>query len=1481
MEKLKTIIKKMVATLTAFIIIMTQYVITGLIETSYAIDLLATQSDNVQFRAYFMNGEEELTEIESSINAKDLKLKIDVAVKNEGYFNGQISFENTGFKLKQATNSYINKIENNMIYLKQLNAEETASIEVGIEYINDEVIAISTLNDFSTVKLTGTYTGSAGNITIDSGSQVKVNWKVPENTKAEVEAKIQTNSIYEVGDESKKIVQYLISSKLKDNAYPIKTTEIMATIPEGATKTEVHKRTTSATNGDQEFTEINNVRKEGNNIIITVNNNEVDGKISWKKDTQDVYVVTYEYPENVDLSAQNIIINGKITTQNNVELSADQVQLALNKNLDGITSINKQEKETSIYKGKIYSGEPREFTSYTKAYVDYFEGIKSIEITEDEVKYAKKIEENGDVEEKIDANVEIKKLIINKEKIATVLGTTWNMTIGETTITNEKEADENGNVTIPLPEGTKTFTIRTSKPVNNGSFIIETVKEIKNTEHTREEKKELTYLIDSSLIKGIKNDDYTFQSKNTFFIRLKDTESKASIQCSENSLIESDEVQPLDLTVTLESNGENQDLYKNPELRIELPKQITSASFTKKPQLMYANGLKLNDENYKIEEKDGKKVINIKLTGEQASYLGETVKGATILIETKVSVAQNINDTKEEIVLTYTNENATIYSDNGRQVTNIDFIANNTQNTPSSNENQNPSGENSNPSSNNPSNNTEGTTNENKKISLDFTGMIGDEKIENGSRVKTGEIITYTVTMKNNEDKDAEDLKLTIAIPDYVTFIDVNPKFPGYDEEIEEYTNTEPYFTKKTEKTISKENISIKSGETKNIQFMVRVNEYIDNNTDGVISATIEKNGEIIESNIISHRFTQGDLVLSLEPEDREPNINLIYGYKAIYGLNITNISDETLNNIRIKINKNDALEVFKLQSRTDNEYTNLDKDNLDFSIGSIEAGEHKRIVISTTINNDNNLNIATISGIVSDSSGNIYRSNKLSDKVLRKKVEIEQSTNIEQSEQLKSKQDITYTYTIKNIGDLDLESMLLEDKISDYIDIISVKLDGKNIEYTTKDVIGENYYYIDMSSKIKTGKSCTLEIKGKLKDISDVKEETKVVNQLLVYEYTELMKNSSEISHTISENNKSGNNNTTPEKTNDEQNENNEKEENSKDTYSISGIAWYDENENGQREKDELLLSNINVSAINIKENAVVKQTKTNNIGEYSISELNNGNYILLFDYNNEKYFLTQYKKEGVNNSVNSDAKIVNMNIDGTSKNVASTDTIEIDKENISNIDIGLINAKKFDLKLTKTISQITISNSQGVTKKEFNNETLAKTEIKAKYLRESIAVIEYKIRVTNEGQVSGYAQEIVDYKPTGLEFNSSLNKDWYKEGENLYSKSLANKKIEPGETVELTLILTKKMTESNTGLINNKAEISKSYNTLGIEDIDSKTGNKKADEDDLGSADVIISVSTGTLVNYLVVTTLILIIIGIGTFIISKKIIEKSIEN
>ena len=75
--------------------------------------------------------------------------------------------------------------------------------------------------------------------------------------------------------------------------------------------------------------------------------------------------------------------------------------------------------------------------------------------------------------------------------------------------------------------------------------------------------------------------------------------------------------------------------------------------------------------------------------------------------------------------------------------------------------------------------------------------------------------------------------------------------------------------------------------------------------------------------------------------------------------------------------------------------------------------------------------------------------------------------------------------------------------------------------------------------------------------------------------------------------------------------------------------------------------------------------------------------------------------------------------------------------------------------------------------------------------------------------------------------------------------------------------------MTESNTGLINNKASIDESSNELGIKDA----------SNDKGSADVIISVSTGALVNY-VTTTVITLIVLLGlAYFVNKKYLSKKI--
>ena len=231
-------------------------------------------------------------------------------------------------------------------------------------------------------------------------------------------------------------------------------------------------------------------------------------------------------------------------------------------------------------------------------------------------------------------------------------------------------------------------------------------------------------------------------------------------------------------------------------------------------------------------------------------------------------------------------------------------------------------------------------------------------------------------------------------------------------------------------------------------------------------------------------------------------------------------------------------------------------------------------------------------------------------------------------------------------------------------------------------------------------------------------------------------------------------------------------------------------------------------------------------------------------------------------------------MNINASNQRVASTGFLTINGNNITNIDIGLVQVQTFDLAFSKTISKVTIVNDNKTRELEYDNTNLAKVEIKAKELNGTKVIIEYTIKITNQGEAVGYVRNIVDYKTADLAFDAALNSDWYESGGYLYCDSLSNVPIEAGETKEVKLILTKTMTEANTGLVNNIAEIAEDYNLYGITDSDSTPGNKENGEDDMGSADIIISVSTGRVVKSIILIISIIMITILTAYFIKKKI-------
>ena len=119
-------------------------------------------------------------------------------------------------------------------------------------------------------------------------------------------------------------------------------------------------------------------------------------------------------------------------------------------------------------------------------------------------------------------------------------------------------------------------------------------------------------------------------------------------------------------------------------------------------------------------------------------------------------------------------------------------------------------------------------------------------------------------------------------------------------------------------------------------------------------------------------------------------------------------------------------------------------------------------------------------------------------------------------------------------------------------------------------------------------------------------------------------------------------------------------------------------------------------------------------------------------------------------------------------------------------------------------------------------------------------------------------------------------MNNNWYQstKGE-LYTKELSNQIINPGETKTVTLTLTKTMNLENTGTSINTAELNKVSNDYSLQDVDSTPGNRQTGEDDISTAQLIISVKTGSSVMYISLIMIIIGIISVGIYFIKKDVL------
>ena len=787
--------------------------------------------------------------------------------------------------------------------------------------------------------------------------------------------------------------------------------------------------------------------------------------------------------------------------------------------------------------------------------------------------------------------------------------------------------------------------------------------------------------------------------------------------------------------------------------------------------------------------------------------------------------------------------------------------------------------------------------------------------------VKEYEKIKYTVTVENTGSESAENIVVKTEVPTGATLASHST-----------YSSVETTkgWSLSADREIETKIEKLNPGEIKKVEFFVQANklptieeyyateEGFTQNEDGTYSINeeyVDENGEtkykenkingIPEIKLVCKSTVSAkELDKSIESEDAGivvEKANLVAEETIETEESVARVNEEIESKIQIQNNSQDVMRNIKVtkvlpeglnynesyvRGYEDDgltlrkiETTNYDKSTrkVTWTIDELQPGRTALVIGDWTIGNmkENTYKdtIATSSTIAVN--GEEYQAGEIDITVGRPKLEVAQISN-KTNEYIKVGDEIEYTFNIKNVGSARANDVTLIDKLPDEVTIKKLDYVVDGVEVSK--VVAKNEDATVYTSILPEG-----ELKAKVvAEVNDISAPQRTITNVGNVEGEDITKvDSNKVTNIIERtaNNTENTETSNSSNSNSQNNKSNNETTDTKNKYEIKGTVWIDEDKNGQKDNGEAKISGIEVKLINTKTSEQIEKTATNQDGEYKFSNLDNGTYIAIFSYDSSKYGLTEYRKQGVAEDKNSD--VINSQENGTT--VGTTDVITIENGSKSNIDMGLIKATSFDLALTKTISKVTVQNKGGTKAYDFNNTDLAKVDINAKYLNGSTVLVEYTFTVKNEGEIEGYAKQLVDYLPEELEFNTELNKNWYKGNDgNLYTDELANTAIQAGQEKTVKLTLTKAMTETNTGIINNQAEIAKDYNKAGIADADSTPGDKDQKDDDMSSADLIIGVKTGETLIYMsaIIAGLIAVIIAVVAIKKSKLIYKIQIR-
>lgn len=1303
-------------------------------------------------------------------------------------------------------------------------------------------------------------------------------------------------------------------------------------------RVEVVGKSTKATNGSdiaKDFRFIYN-KETGELKFAAVNEKDDEGNIYAENlnGARDEYTIICYYSENCyndsnlerDLELSGFVqanIENEIGIRKRAEVSENWV---VKENISGLVSTNV--KTTEIYNGYIESNNRNE-TLYETEYIENLEIDVSVEKLCDEVyivtdnNFVNKDNELNDKDKLI-----YKSTKIDKNKVMDLLGDDGYLQIlnlkgeilGE--LNKDTEVGENGVYELIYQEELNDILIKTSKIEKLGTIVLQNTKNIKssmtnlennriysknniiclnNIEKVSEEIEENEEIIQNEIQEQVVEEEIQnevseeieqkeiYNSYNENVIDIKDAESK--IDLSIDKLEWTNKMQnDVEFNLNLISNDMSCRLFENPVLEIRLPEEVEKI-ILKEDYLLYSNGL--NIEKIEVLETENK-VIRVEFKGKQKGYYNiDMVEGTNLIIPATIILRKDIESVDSKIE---------VKCFNGEEFKNFDYdikivssiykkleLTQKVENVQEQDE--------------------QILTSSDIELETEITSTLGENVLKEGQEIHEREFIKYNIKLKNNSDFKLEGVEVIGNIPEGMVYI------KNYFGEFS-YNEYDKYMTEEDKSvTEYKEMIDLEPGEEKYLYYWTRANVLEEENEKNIQSdIQIKVNENVIEQYTLNNIIKKAEMEVKINARETEREDNL-----WVYDVKVTNRMDSDLKNVVVNLDLPNELK-FRYKELSGYSVTETDT-GLRIDVPVIEANSTKKLelFIQITRIDDSELDFEVqIYASAKADNTDLYYSNLNKEQVYTAGIEVLQ-TSEKEGQELEYDEEVEYNFVIKNISNESVKNKLLSLEIMSFIDenLVPISAEYEYYEYNEDTQIWEkmgsktqdiSQKYIEegvdeksisdlyIISSIPQGGEINLKIKCKA---PEVYERTEVSNSLkIMYKYcgehsitSNIIKNIilprdlEEVIGRPIEDEKPDEDDGTGEGGDngdvDKPGEGDKPGEEAKKEYTISGFAWEDVNKNGKYDEEENKLSDIIVKLFNSDTNSIVKdskgknlEVKTDNNGEYKFDDIIKGRYIVLFEYDNYNYSPTMYKKDMISEDKNSDVIKKDVAIDGVEKTVAVTDILNLENSNLSYINIGLIKNERFDLSLNKSISKIILKYDGFNKEYVYNQIKLAKVEIPSKKMNSASIEVEYLLEIKNEGDVSGYIEQLVDYLPDGFEFDSKLNQGWAIIGkQTLKNTTYSGMVIKPGESKVVKLYLTRKLSSDSIGTLTNFAEIVRSISINGNLDIDSVNGNKVQDEDDYSKAELIIAIKTGSPIYIGIAILMIVIVIGLR-LLINKKI-------